>query len=797
MTSVSTDRRQGLNSSAAIKVPCRAGTTANIVLSGLQTIDNIVLAAGDRVLVKNQTTTTENGIYIADTGNWSRDLDFDGPYDIVEGTLIEVNNGTVNASTVWRVTTTSPSIGAALAFAPGLFSDASTVNFIASGAGAVARSLQDKNRDIVSVFDYFTAAQIADVAGRTGALDVTTAIETAMAALEVGGVNSYGKSALYFPGGKYKTTTTIDIPQGLRIFGAGRDTTQIHYTGSGAAFHAGLPGTGGATYYQEASQMSIYLEGNNNNIGIDLEANIFASMRHLYIQGLGNVAGNANIGIRSKSTDQAGGVLADAMYNEFQHVWVNHCLKGIQILRGGTEEPSPHWFVNCYVSGDYNGGAGIATCVGITFDDDNTFAPPTEYVSGAASVLLGGKIENCQYGVVCNGGPISVYGLSVESCAKKFVFSGDSWAINSIIGSHALDKSEIQDNSADQTNSFEFQHYWELGGVKVGRPRATGIAPTSRNAGYGVALHSTMCGYDVLYRVTTGDYNTAIGYQAARAITAGQKNVAVGYTAGTSLVGGDTNTLIGTGAGNVLTEGNDNVAVGNNALVAAITSGQNTGVGTQAMDSLVGDGVTEGINNSALGYLAGAEATTGSNNTFLGAEAGNTGMPGGAVTTGSNQVCVGNNNVANAFIKVAWTVTSDERDKIDRSAIDPDKAIAFVERLAELGGAITYRFDDRSRYWVKNDDGSIDKTHAPDGSKADKDAHAGLSAQKVMQAMQDAGLDHRMVVDDRDPEHLRLTETRLIPYYDLAIARLSARNNALTAILVSKGVISATEAAAL
>jgi hypothetical protein len=44
-------------------------TTANIILSGLQTIDSIVVVAGDRVLVKNQTNQAENGIYLA--GCWS------------------------------------------------------------------------------------------------------------------------------------------------------------------------------------------------------------------------------------------------------------------------------------------------------------------------------------------------------------------------------------------------------------------------------------------------------------------------------------------------------------------------------------------------------------------------------------------------------------------------------------------------------------------------------------------------------------------------------------------------------
>lgn len=106
MTSATTDRINGLNSGLAIKVPCRVATTANITLSGEQTIDGVAVVAGDRVLVKDQTSGVNNGIYVAATSTWSRDLDFDGSRDVVTGTLVFVLLGTTNAATFWRVSTT-------------------------------------------------------------------------------------------------------------------------------------------------------------------------------------------------------------------------------------------------------------------------------------------------------------------------------------------------------------------------------------------------------------------------------------------------------------------------------------------------------------------------------------------------------------------------------------------------------------------------------------------------------------------------------------------------------------------
>lgn len=107
MTSVTTDRRLGVNASAAVKVPCKAATTANITLSGEQTIDGVSIVDGDRVLVKDQTTASENGIYDADTGSWSRSKDWDGTYDIVKGTLVRVTDGTLYSDSYWAVSTSN------------------------------------------------------------------------------------------------------------------------------------------------------------------------------------------------------------------------------------------------------------------------------------------------------------------------------------------------------------------------------------------------------------------------------------------------------------------------------------------------------------------------------------------------------------------------------------------------------------------------------------------------------------------------------------------------------------------
>lgn len=109
-----TDRYNGLLGNLGAKAPVRAATTANITLSGLQTIDGVALAEDDRVLVKDQTDTTEVGVYSASTGPWTRVSDFDGSYDVVKGTLIHVTDGTINGNVLFAVSSDDPAPGSAM-----------------------------------------------------------------------------------------------------------------------------------------------------------------------------------------------------------------------------------------------------------------------------------------------------------------------------------------------------------------------------------------------------------------------------------------------------------------------------------------------------------------------------------------------------------------------------------------------------------------------------------------------------------------------------------------------------------
>ena len=97
---ISTAVQTALNA-ASYKAPVRLATTANITLSGAQTIDGFAVVTGDRILVKNQTTTSQNGIYIASTtGAWTRATDANTAA-LLGGANVSVLQGTANGAISW------------------------------------------------------------------------------------------------------------------------------------------------------------------------------------------------------------------------------------------------------------------------------------------------------------------------------------------------------------------------------------------------------------------------------------------------------------------------------------------------------------------------------------------------------------------------------------------------------------------------------------------------------------------------------------------------------------------------
>lgn len=156
-----------------IKDSVRAATTANITLSGAQTIDGVSVVAGDRVLVKDQTTGSANGIYVASLTAWTRAADANISAEVTPGMFVFVEEGTANGDSGY-VLTTNASI--TLDTTSLTFTQFSGAGQITAGAGLTKTGNQidvvtaSSTRIVVNAdnIDLATTAVSANTYGSTG-----------------------------------------------------------------------------------------------------------------------------------------------------------------------------------------------------------------------------------------------------------------------------------------------------------------------------------------------------------------------------------------------------------------------------------------------------------------------------------------------------------------------------------------------------------------------------------------------------------------------------------------------------
>jgi len=389
---------------------------------------------------------------------------------------------------------------------------------------------------------------------------------------------------------------------------------------------------------------------------------------------------------------------------------------------------------------------------------------------GTSSIMLGdnatGTIDAANYNT----------GLGVDVFAA--LTSGDN---NVAVGFAALD--------ANTTGSDN---------VAVGYNALTASTTATKN---------TAIGYSAGEAITTGDRNITIGYNSGKLIDEGIKNVAVGSYSLDANTTGDSNVAIGQSAlganttadSNVAvggaalaanTTGANNVAVGGNALTLNTTGASNTAVGTSALaanttasnNTAMGynalGAVTTGENNVVLGFRAGQAITTGGRNTCIGEGSGITGSPSGNLTTESNIMCLGDDNLGTLYCAQNSINTSDVRDKINVN--DFKGGLDWINKM----NPVTYQWDRRS--WYVDSDASPEDILAakPDGSLAKPKVEVGLIAQDVLEIEKEHGFgsdnDNSLLVDlTEDETRYGINYTNIVPMLINAVQELSVEVEAL------------------
>jgi len=292
---------------------------------------------------------------------------------------------------------------------------------------------------------------------------------------------------------------------------------------------------------------------------------------------------------------------------------------------------------------------------------------------------------------------------------------------------------------------------------------------------------NTAVGLQALYLNDSGDYNTAVGSSALAANTTGSSSTAIGTYTLTNNTTGDSNTAIGSNALELNSTGYSNTAVGVTALLYNTTGYSNTAVGMQALlandsgsgNTAVGDiallnngtgnsntavgneslyNNTTGNRNTAVGHKALKDNTTGSGNTALSpVNSAGTYLPVFNPTTESNRFCMGSTSVTNAYVKVAWTVVSDSRDKTNFAPVP--HGLDFVTKLQPTS------------YQYKQDRATDVATGI---------VRYGFLAQDIL-ALEGS---NPVIIDNEDSDKLRFNSDSLIPVLVNAIQELNAKFDA-------------------
>ena len=97
--------KTGLDIKDSVKVATTANGTLSSAFANNSTVDGITLATGDRILIKNQSTGSENGIYTVNaSGAPTRATDFDQNAEVTGGAFVFVEQGTANGDNGYVVT---------------------------------------------------------------------------------------------------------------------------------------------------------------------------------------------------------------------------------------------------------------------------------------------------------------------------------------------------------------------------------------------------------------------------------------------------------------------------------------------------------------------------------------------------------------------------------------------------------------------------------------------------------------------------------------------------------------------
>ena len=265
------------------KQPVAVATTVNITLSGLQTIDGYTTLAGDRVLVKNQTTAADNGIYIASATAWARSSDMDAWIEFV-GAICFVSYGSLQIGSAWYC---SAQPGGTLGVTANNWSNFSVAAVYTAGTGLTLAAYQFSITNTgVSANTYGSASAVPVIAVNaqgqiTSATTTTIAITNAQVS-GLGTMSTQNANGVVITGGTIDGTTiggtTAGAVTATTFTGAGTGltgtATSLSIGGTAAKATNLAGGAAGSVPYQSGANTTVFLAAGTNGQVLTLASGV-------------------------------------------------------------------------------------------------------------------------------------------------------------------------------------------------------------------------------------------------------------------------------------------------------------------------------------------------------------------------------------------------------------------------------------------------------------------------------------------------------------------------------------------
>lgn len=329
-------------------------------------------------------------------------------------------------------------------------SGAGLIGFLQQG-DTTERTLQNKLEEFVAVTDYMTTSEKQDVLTFTGALDVGTACDKALAF-----AISSGKKKLYFPSGKYSRGTTWNFSYpGIVVRGDGKFTTILKYTGTGVACRVDDSNPNNGTFAFTHNMSDFCIEGTSST-----QVLLYLKfMNHADWSNINLREANTSTGVAFKIEGSVAGNFANIVCSTNAQLMASRPFTGLVVDRDPTTgtRATDNKFDNMIIEGMMGDGIQLVNSDQSLFiggtSENNDGNGITISSSSRMNTLISVSFENRGFADIFDGGFSNQF---INCYTSKKIYVDSSSLMSHIKGGYHQDITILGDFATVESLKYSF-----------------------------------------------------------------------------------------------------------------------------------------------------------------------------------------------------------------------------------------------------------------------------------------------------------------------------------------------------